>query len=807
MKGGTIKETLQTRKITYFPRFPSWVPLACPLLLFCLAAQAAGQSAPPPASRRVLHSISEIYALSVDQAKLGYPIDFEAVVTYSDAEWGTLFVQDGFGHTYIHMDARKTNYPLGSRVRVTGVTAFSGFAISIAKPKIQFLGAGPEVKPIPKTFEELNTGAYDSQLVVTEGVLHPCINPGDRACFRLLHGKMEFELDLRERHSTATDSLVGATVRASGVCTSKIDKDNKRIGSSITLESAKQIEVEMPPLVENSPPVTVQSLRPEDADLTMVRQVHMRGRVNWTSNRLFTLQDETGTIFVGTVAPVPVHLGDPVDVIGFPSHGRFGLELEDSSVQVTTGHPVGVKSAPLNTTVGSILKNSLNGQRVHLKARLESQEGDSSQIAFHFTDQDHPFSALLLLDENSRKIDAFPKGSTLELQGVEVLQNNGKNVPPSVLVLIESPDDLVLRPPDNWLTWRRALAILGFTALCLLVPLAWVKQLKRTVRKQIAINNEQMEKQLRLATKYQRLFERNLAALYSLRPDGVITECNDAFLKLLGLDDKQQLQNRSYWEFEIESERQEEMKNAQLIEMLSNCEATLRRGDGSIVYLLKNVSPVETPEGIAYETTAIDVTQMRRHQIELQRSRDTAVENSLIDPLTQLPNRRMLMESLPAIIENARQGRNSVALLYIDLDGFKPVNDSFGHAAGDDVLVHIANTMRSLVRKGDSLVRFGGDEFMLILSDLRTSEDAVRVAEGLLSAIDIPIFFLGQQVHVSASIGISIFPADAAQMEELIVRADMAMYAAKHLGGNQFIFYSDKIVQAAGEARKVAAQS
>jgi diguanylate cyclase (GGDEF)-like protein len=216
---------------------------------------------------------------------------------------------------------------------------------------------------------------------------------------------------------------------------------------------------------------------------------------------------------------------------------------------------------------------------------------------------------------------------------------------------------------------------------------------------------------------------------------------------------------------------------------------------------------VETPEGIAYETTAIDVTQMRRHQIELQRSRDTAVENSLIDPLTELPNRRMLMESLPAIIENAKQGKNSFALLYIDLDRFKPVNDNLGHAAGDDVLIHIANTMRSLVRKGDSLARLGGDEFMLILSDLGTSEDAVRVAEGLLRAIDIPIFLLGQNVHVSASIGISTFPADAAQMEELIVRADMAMYAAKRLGGNQFIFYSDKIMQVPGEDLKATLQS
>ena len=712
-----------------------------------------------------------------------------------------LFIQDKMGFSYIATHGNKTNYPAGTRVRVTGVTRIQGYAIVIGSPKIQFLSVGPEVRPVQSTVEELDAGANDSRMVITEGVLHPCIAMSDKPCLRLLEGKKEVVLQFRDLPSADTDRLVGATVRARGVAAARLDDAGKRIGAAVFLEGPKLIDVEMPPLANTSPPVTVQSLHPEEADLTMVRQVHLRGRVSWASLHLFTLQDETGTIFVSTLGPVSAHIGDPVDVIGFPFHGRFGLELRDSSVRLATDRPVAVKIAPLNTTVEEIQKDSLNGRRVHLKARLESEEEEPSQIAFHLSDRGHPFTALLLLGENSRKIDTFPKGSTLELLGVEVLQSTGKNAHPSVLLLAESAGDIVLRPADNWLTWQRALVILGFTALCLLVPLAWVKQLKRTVRRQMAINNEQMEKELRLATKYQRLFERNLAAVYSLRPDGAITECNPAFLKLLGLEDRKQLEGRSYWEFEIESDRQEEMKSGQQNEMLSNCQATLRRDDGPIVYLLKNVSPVETPEGIAYETTAIDVTQMRRHQVELQRSRDTAVKNSLIDSLTELPNRRMLMESLPAIVEDAKQRRNPIALLFIDLDGFKPVNDSLGHAAGDDVLVHIANTMRPLVRKGDSLARIGGDEFMLILSDLGSGEDAVRVAEGLLHAIDLPISLLGQKVHVTASIGISIFPIDATHVDELIVRADMAMYAAKRQGGNRFVFYSDKIVQAAAEGQ------
>jgi diguanylate cyclase (GGDEF)-like protein/PAS domain S-box-containing protein len=777
-------------------------------MLLCLAAQVAEPATPSSANLRTLHTINEVYALSSDQAKLGYPVDIESVITYIDVEWGMLFIQDKTGYSFINLHGSKnhTNFPAGSHVLVKGVTASNGGGVDITKPKIEFLRAGPEIQPTSRLISELDAAPRDSLLVAAEGVLHPCIDPGERICFRIVAGKKEALLIVPELHSTATDRLIGATVRALGVCAARMDNAGKRIGSTLFSENLKDIQVEMPPLAENTAPVTVQSLHPEDADLTMVRQVHMRGRVNWVSNSLFALQDETGTIFVKGLTPVIVHIGDPVDVIGFPSHGRFGLELQDSTVRVITEYPVPVKITPLNNTVEEMLKDSLNGRRVQLKARLEGQEEDSAQITFHLADHDQLFTAVLLLSENSRKVETFPKGSTLELSGVELLQSASKNLPPSVLILIESPESLIVRHGENWLTWQRALVILGFTALCLLVPLAWVKQLKRTVQRQVAINKQQMEKELQLATKYQRLFERNLAAVYTLRPDGAITECNDAFLKLLGVDDLSQLECRSYWEFEIESNRREELKSGKQTEMMSNCQATLCRDDGSVVYLLKNVTPVETPEGIVYETTAIDVTQMRRHQVELQHSRDAAVMNSLIDPLTELPNRRMLMDSLPAILEDARHAGHSLALLFIDLDRFKPVNDNLGHAAGDEVLIHIANTMRSRVRKGDSLARIGGDEFMLILSDLRASEDAVRVAEDMRNAIEKPIPVLDQTVHVSASIGISIFPTDGSQADELIARADTAMYAAKRQGRNRFVFYSNQMQDAAEEEQKPAVQ-
>jgi hypothetical protein len=183
------------------------------------------------------------------------------------------------------------------------VTQAPGYAIANGNAKIQSLGMGPAVNPVQRTVEELDTGASDSRLVITEGVLHPYIKTRDEVCLRIVERKKEVVLQLRDFPPAGVDSLVGATVRARGVAAARLDDAGKRTGSTLLLESSKQIEVEMPPPAITSTPVTVQSLGPEDADLTMVRPVHLRGRVNWASLHLFTLQDETGTVFVSTLTP------------------------------------------------------------------------------------------------------------------------------------------------------------------------------------------------------------------------------------------------------------------------------------------------------------------------------------------------------------------------------------------------------------------------------------------------------------------------------------------------------------------------
>jgi diguanylate cyclase (GGDEF)-like protein/PAS domain S-box-containing protein len=374
-----------------------------------------------------------------------------------------------------------------------------------------------------------------------------------------------------------------------------------------------------------------------------------------------------------------------------------------------------------------------------------------------------------------------------------MIQNGTAEWPGALLILVESPKDIVLIRGGEWLTLKQGLAIGCAMVFFVTAALAWVMLLRRTVRKQTAIIRARLENELQLETKFRRLFERNLAAVFSWRSDGVIVDCNVAFVKLLGLRSREDLIGRSYWDFQADPAFREQLRGTLQEEALSNCDVSLRRDDGVILHLLKNITPVQTAEGMLYETTAIDVTQLRLNQAELQTAKDAAVFDSLNDPLTGLPNRRLLLDTLSSMLGIARSEGGMIALLYIDLDGFKLVNDSLGHPIGDALLVQMADCLRSWIRERDILGRLGGDEFVVILDRLHNKEDAVLVAENLLDGIASPFKVEGHELKIGASIGISIFPENASDAEELMKQADSAMYAAKRAGKNRVMSFTPEI--------------
>lgn len=163
--------------------------------------------------------------------------------------------------------------------------------------------------------------------------------------------------------------------------------------------------------------------------------------------------------------------------------------------------------------------------------------------------------------------------------------------------------------------------------------------------------------------------------------------------------------------------------------------------------------------------------------------RDEASRLGGIDQLTGLPNRTLLLDRFETAICNAKRHGNRVAILFLDLNGFKKINDAFGHAAGDRALQMVAGRLTSLVRETDTVSRHGGDEFLILLAEVAAASDAVGVADKVNAALCGPTQVDNHHVHLTTSIGISVFPDDGADAKTLIDRADAAMYLAKRQEG------------------------
>jgi diguanylate cyclase (GGDEF)-like protein/PAS domain S-box-containing protein len=220
--------------------------------------------------------------------------------------------------------------------------------------------------------------------------------------------------------------------------------------------------------------------------------------------------------------------------------------------------------------------------------------------------------------------------------------------------------------------------------------------------------------------------------------------------------------------------------------------------DGTVRYFSLNGEPHFAPDGafLGYRGVGRDVTQIAM-------ARERIATLAYQDALTGLDNRTSLFPALEKAVERSRRRATRLAGLFLDLDGFKEVNDAHGHDAGDRLLVEAARRLRTVLRSGDLVARLGGDEFFVVLEDIADSAPAERVANKLLAALAEP-YEIGAkaEVRISASIGISLFPDDAGDASTLMKHADAAMYSAKEAGKNALHFF--KSVPAANDGREDA---
>jgi diguanylate cyclase (GGDEF)-like protein len=182
---------------------------------------------------------------------------------------------------------------------------------------------------------------------------------------------------------------------------------------------------------------------------------------------------------------------------------------------------------------------------------------------------------------------------------------------------------------------------------------------------------------------------------------------------------------------------------------------------------------------LCLDAALVERTSLQAELAEARRTKEQLRDLAYHDPLTGLPNRSLLYDRLGLAIAHAHRAAGQLAVLFLDLDDFKAVNDSHGHGAGDRLLVELATRLRNGVRAGDTVARLGGDEFVLLLDSVTGAEDAARVAAKVLAAVRAPFRRHGHDLLVTASIGVSVYPADGTSAEELVRSADAAMYRDK----------------------------
>jgi diguanylate cyclase (GGDEF)-like protein len=190
---------------------------------------------------------------------------------------------------------------------------------------------------------------------------------------------------------------------------------------------------------------------------------------------------------------------------------------------------------------------------------------------------------------------------------------------------------------------------------------------------------------------------------------------------------------------------------------------------------------------------ANDSLREKQRQIEEQNVELTRMATA--DPLTGLPNRLSLFDTLEREISRAERGNRSLAVMFIDLDEFKTINDTLGHQAGDELLQKVARRLSRIVRRHDELFRLGGDEFTVVLVDVRDAREAGEAAARIAKALEQPVDVAGREMMVRASLGISVFPADGPDVSALMRHADIAMYSVKRSGKGDFAFFDASMIQ------------
>ena len=292
--------------------------------------------------------------------------------------------------------------------------------------------------------------------------------------------------------------------------------------------------------------------------------------------------------------------------------------------------------------------------------------------------------------------------------------------------------------------------------------------------------------------RYHSLFENAIEGIFRTTPDGHYLDANPALARIYGYDSPADLmeglrdiRNQLYVD---PQQREKFMMEVRIRSAVIGFESQVYRRDGSIIWISENARAVFDENGLVshYEGTVEDVTERRTYQSRIE-------QQANYDALTGLANRTLLHERLRHSLHTADADGNPLAVIFVDLDHFKYINDSLGHPAGDSLLQIMSTRLRNCVREGDTVARLGGDEFVLLCHCPGGADEVPAMAERVLRVIAEPWSHELGEFHVTSSLGVALYPQDGSDPETLLKNADAAMYRAKDSGRNTLQFFTAEL--------------
>jgi diguanylate cyclase (GGDEF)-like protein/PAS domain S-box-containing protein len=352
---------------------------------------------------------------------------------------------------------------------------------------------------------------------------------------------------------------------------------------------------------------------------------------------------------------------------------------------------------------------------------------------------------------------------------------------PRMSAVVESTLTLA-PPPVPFAEQARKYALaVGALVLVALGAFVWSAMLQREVRSRTIELERGITERQKLTVERDRFFEVSHTLHIVLDNQGTIRWLSAASTRMLGHTPEHFVGTKVWEHLDSADEAVQRDVMEHLRGGASDIEIKLRHRDGSIRWTLWNAAP--DPEGTLIYAAGIDISERRKaeHQIE---------HLAYHDALTGLPNRHLFVDRLDHALNRAKRTDDALAVLFVDIDHFKSINDSLGHTAGDILLRTLAARLRATLRTDDTVARLGGDEFTMLMSGIKEPNDLLRLTQKIHTTIKVPVEVESRELTVSASIGVGLFPQDGETAEQLLKNADLAMYRAKELGRDRTQFYT-----------------